>query len=88
VLSIPADKRETAFEGGCGDQTIKGPQTVRPRIGLEEFVAESTNAIVHMHEWIQGDKTVDAGNIAFVPAPTISSWAVMIEIRTSCSEST
>src|SRR6266567_893150 len=66
MLPIPGHQRETGIEGGCGDQRIKGPETVRLRIGLEEVVRKHANSVIDVHDGIQSYKTVDAGDVPFV----------------------
>jgi hypothetical protein len=66
VFSILGNQRHTAFERSCSDQRIKGPETMRLRIGLEEVVCPRADAAVDVHDRIRCNKTVDGGDIAFV----------------------
>ncbi len=88
MLSVPGHERETAIEGGCGDQRIKGSETVRLRIGLEEVVGSRANAVVDVNDGVQINKAVDARNVPFVPGADYQSWAVTIAIQASGKEST
>src|SRR5207244_1911165 len=67
VLSILGHQHQTAFEGSCSDQRIKGPETVRLRIALEEVIGTRANAVVDVHDGISSNKAVNGSDVPFVP---------------------
>ena len=68
VPSVLRHEREAGFDRRRGNQSVKGPQTVRFRVALEQFVRQPRNlhTEVPMHR-ISLYQAVDTVGIALVP---------------------
>ena len=66
VLAIFGDEGSLLFDGSCRDERIEGPQTVRLRVELEEFISASSDGFIDWDRFVSLDEAIDEINLALI----------------------